>query len=126
MISLPEKVSTRVERRVLGRTTSSEYANTVGWFSNKHNPAGGWILSELCEYETKWLNDNHETSAKYVYLRTHTMTGGIIYNTNIARFNLSTGTYAFMDSIHMANTDEIKFESARKFKTLLIDNPKTI
>lgn len=120
-------LNSRVEVRDMGRYSSTDGGmihsnptyknNIIGWFSNKYNPAFGWVIAKLDDYDTKWIKDaGFSTDGIY---RSFTDKA-----TNIIKINVRSGTYAFADSKWMEETDELRFEKSTKFKRLLIDAGK--
>jgi len=103
-------------------TTQCEFSQkakleTIGWFANKYNFAHGWTINKLSDYDKEWIaSQGFDTIGIYRTVNCHSGTE------SIARFNFETGTYAFMDSSHLTQTDEIKFDRAVKYNRAFLDS----
>ncbi|MDB4461711.1 hypothetical protein N9043_02025 [bacterium] len=109
-------LAANVEFRSNGALTISDHANTIGWFSNRHNPAAGWIVTELQDYDFVWLKAEgiDTTNVRRVY------TTDRDFNTSIVKFNLETGYYAFLDNEY--HDKKNKFDKMEKFRVFMLDN----
>lgn len=114
----------RVEVRDSGRSTDlsglklidkESARNVIGWFSNKHNPAFGWAIFKLDAHDKDWLPKSGVKNLKGV-LRVSSEHG-----TNIVKFDLAKGTYAFVDGDHFEATDEARFEKMTPYKVVVLD-----
>ena len=94
--------------------TAVQGKKPFGWFSNKYNPAFGWVIYELDKNDTSWLK-REGVNVKDVY-RVASDKG-----TSIVKFNFSTGTYAFLDNKYLEDTDEVRFDKAVKAKLIILD-----
>ena len=117
-----------VAYRENGTTTDNNYGvspdyrkNSVGWFTNKYNP-GGWVICTLDAYDTEWVKEKGiDPKGVFRSFAAGNYSGNMI-RTNLIQLNVKTGTYAFADSKHLDNTDELKFEKKTKFNRLMIDD----
>jgi hypothetical protein len=82
----------------------------IGWFSTNHNPADGWLVYDTTDAEKAEFGEY----VKRTYsARTE--------STSLVRFNLETGTYAFIDN-EAYTEGEIKFDRATRYRKLIIEN----
>lgn len=121
---LNEQLNSRVEIRDSKSPTSSHGVDNehkskiIGWFSNTHNRAQGWVITTLSPYDSNWVKSKgHNPSEVF---RTFTSSG----NTSMIKINAKTGTYAFADNKHLEDSDELRFEKSTKFSKLVIDSGK--
>ena len=110
-------MSKSVEIRSDGATTTSNHKNTIGWFANRYNRAAGWIVTELTSSDTDWLESKNVKNISTIK-RTYSDKG----NTSLVRFNLKTGTYAFVDNKYLEDHDIVKFERMSKFSIFMLDD----
>ena len=89
--------------------------DVVGWFSNKYNPAAGWVLTKLTPFEQKEFNPKN---VKGIF-RSYTDKG-----TSIVKVDAKTGKYSFLDNEKYENDSKIKFERMAKAKVFMIDYGK--
>lgn len=85
----------------------------IGWFSNKHNPAGGWGVFALDKHDKAWFKQKKVSTKNVFRVATDS-------NTSIVRFNFKTGTVAWLDNDHLLDTDEIKFQKATAYQKFIL------
>lgn len=81
----------------------------VGWFANKYNRAFGWGIFKASDSDKREFGND--------VFRSYSEKSN---STNIIKFNLSTGTYAFVDS-EAYERDIIKFDSMSKYDRIVIE-----
>jgi|TARA_R110000868_G_scaffold232804_1_gene486360 hypothetical protein len=94
------------------------YEPTVGWFKNKHNPAG-WSITGLDGGEVQWLEDEGFLFDDICKMKRVISDNG---HTSLCTFDLVKGTYAFVDNVALNETGDIKFEKKTKFTMLKVEN----
>ena len=121
MLKNPEFTHPTLKRVIIreeGRDTTVENKNikepVIGWFRNVYNMCQGWSIHELDKFDTEWL-EGAGINLKGVF-RT-----GTDVSTSIAKFNLKTGTYAFIDNDHYRETNKVRFERMRPYNELFLD-----
>jgi hypothetical protein len=82
----------------------------IGWFATSHNPAGGWLILKASDFDKREFGTE--------VFRTYS---DWTNSTNIIKFNLLTGMYAFVDSQFYSDTDSIRFEKLSKYNRLFIE-----
>jgi len=90
----------------------------IGWFSNKSNPAFGWVIHKLDSHDISWLRSK-SINPKGIY-RVASEHGSRV-NTSLIKLNFKTGTYAFLDNKYLEDTDEIRFDKMVKAKKIVLD-----
>ena len=86
--------------------------NVIGWFATKYNPAGGYVVFELDDYDKK------EFGTKNVYRVLHTK------GTTIVKLDLKKGKVSFIDNEYYTENDAIKYERPFIYEILFMDNTK--
>ncbi len=117
----PHNIMSNTTTHRAENTTTCEHSRaaglkTIGWFANKYNSAAGWTINELSAYDKDWIESQGFSTAN-VYRTVNCASG----TESITRFNFETGTYAFMDSGHLTETDKIKFDRAVRYNRAFLD-----
>ncbi len=84
--------------------------NVVGWFANKYNMAGGWVILDTTEEEKREFGAFAFRTYNY-----HSET------TCIIKINPYKGTYAFIDN-KAYEEGEIRYEKMEAYNRLIMDN----
>lgn len=86
----------------------------IGWFATSHNPASGWLILKANDFDKREFGTE-------VFRSYSEWTN----STNIVRFNLLTGMFAFVDAQYYSDTDSVRFERMTKYNRLFIEPTQT-
>lgn len=84
--------------------------NIIGWFATKYNMATGWHIFTATEYDKAIFG-----SGVFRVYSEKTESSSII------KFNLKTGTYAFLNNEKYENENIIKFQRMSSYNRLFIE-----
>jgi hypothetical protein len=87
----------------------------IGWLSTKQNPAFGFAISKLTDFDKKWLKETMSDISDIYRISGRNMT-------TLAKFNLEKGTMSWFDNEHYANTDEPKFGKFIPYTSVFVDH----
>lgn len=107
-----------VSRNYIPNEGKKEYGfkdvDIVGWFATSHNPASGWLILKANDFDKREFGTE-------VFRSYSEWTN----STNIVRFNLLTGMFAFVNAQYYSDTDSVRFERMTKYNRLFIEPTQT-
>ena len=111
-------VRDEVSRNYIPNEGKKEYGfkdeDIIGWFATSQNPAGGWLILKASDYDKREFGTE-------VFRSYSTWTN----STNIVKFNLLTGMFAFVDAQYYSDTASVRFERMTKYSRLFIEPIQT-
>ena len=93
---------------------------TIGWFSNKYNPAG-WSIVPLTNIERLWLSNMSNSNLKPDEIENVFRTISDNGRTSLIKFDLVKGTYAFLDNQILEDENKIVFERKERFYSFKVE-----
>lgn len=86
----------------------------IGW-CNLQGDTEGWVIHNLDEYDTKWLQGENILTDNIYRYATNQYTG-------IIKIDIYKGTIAFVDIEHLKTTERVVFESDIKANKIIFDH----
>jgi hypothetical protein len=117
--AIPQDNMKRAEVRAYGSpsymdsgatTFGLKQSDVIGWFSNKHNEAAGWTIFAPSSDDVSEFGPDAKRTYSYAPK-----------TTNIVKFDLKKGTYAFLDNDAYENDGIVKYQKMSPYRKLMIE-----